>query len=57
MITAKQRFIKYLNETGALPDLQRWLSWGYSEKYYYQIKRQVLSGQNQSDSIISGDAK
>ena len=42
MVTAKQRFTTYLNETGSPPDLQKWLSWGYSEKYYYQIKRQVL---------------
>lgn len=42
MVTAKQRFTTYLIENGAPPDLQKWLSWGYSEKYYYQIKRQVL---------------
>lgn len=46
MITAKQKFITYLNETGLLPDLQVWLSWGYSEKYYYQVKKQVLNKDN-----------
>ncbi len=42
MITAKKRFELYLEETGHFPDLQIWLSWGYSEKYYYQVKRQVI---------------
>lgn len=41
MITAKQRMKNYLSQTGSIPSLDIWISWGYSEKYYYQVKRDL----------------
>lgn len=41
MITAKQRIKSYVNEHGSFPDINLWKLWGYSEKYYYQVKREL----------------
>ena len=41
MKTAKQRVKEHLSATGEYPTLDQWLAWGYSEKYYYEVKRNL----------------
>lgn len=42
MITAKSRFKNFLKEKKEMPSLQIWKSWGYCEKYFYEVRKQVI---------------
>lgn len=41
MVSAKQRVKNYMKEFGSYPSKDVWLSWGYHDKYYYQVKREL----------------
>lgn len=46
MITAKQKFEKFLQIEGRHPTIEEWKSWGYTREYYYKVKKQITGDSN-----------
>lgn len=38
-LTALEMFYEFMKNEGREPELEEWIDWGFSEKYYYQVRR------------------